>query len=118
PLLDDDVVLRRLQLMSDDLLRLGFNLLHRLDDGRQADSRGTRAVGPHTELHLVGIAMDDRDLLDRDSEAARNHLGEGRLMTLAVAVRTGQDFDGADGIDPHLRGLPETDAGAETADGF
>ena len=41
---------------------------------------------------------------------------ECRLVALAVAVRPGQDFDGADRIDPHFRGFPQADAGAEAAD--
>ena len=39
-------------------------------------------------------------------------------MTLPVAVRAGQDFDGADRIDPHLCGFPEADAGTEAAHRF
>ena len=57
--LDDDVVLGRFQLMRGDLLGLGFHLLHRLDDGGDADRRRARSVGAHAELHLVGVAMDD-----------------------------------------------------------
>ena len=37
-------------------------------------------------------------------------------MALAVAVRTGEDFDGADRIDADLGGFPQADAGAEAAD--
>ena len=57
--LDDDVVLGRFELMRGDLLGLGFDLLHRLDDGGAADRERARAVGAHAELHLVGVAMDD-----------------------------------------------------------
>ncbi len=39
-------------------------------------------------------------------------------MALAVAVRSRQDFDGADRIDANLGGFPQADAGAETADRF
>ena len=39
-------------------------------------------------------------------------------MTLAVAVRTGEDFDGADGIDADFGGFPQAHAGAEAADRF
>src|SRR5450432_2575177 len=60
--------------------------------------------------------MDDLHLADRNAEALRNQLAESRLMTLAVTVRTGEDFDGADRIDAHFGGFPQADAGAEAAD--
>src|ERR1700761_6551546 len=62
--------------------------------------------------------MDDRDLADRDAETLGDQRAEGGLVPLAVAVRSGEDFDGADRIDPDFRRLPQTDAGAEAADGF
>src|ERR1700742_3470338 len=60
--------------------------------------------------------MHDRDLADGNAEALRDQLREGGLVALAVAVRTREDLDGADRVDPHFRGLPQADAGAETAD--
>ena len=41
---------------------------------------------------------------------------EGRLVALAVAVRSRQHLDGADRIDADFRRLPQADAGAEAAD--
>ena len=104
--LDDDVVFGRLELMGRDLLGLGFDLFHRLQDRGEADGRRARAIGAHAELHFVGVAMDDLHLADRNAEAFGNELAEGRLMTLAVAVRSGQHFDGADRIDAHFRRIP------------
>jgi hypothetical protein len=43
--------------------------------------------------------MDDRDLIDGDAEPVSDELREGRLMALAVAVRSRQHLDGADRID-------------------
>ena len=45
-------------------------------------------------------------------------IAEGRsvCMALAVAVRTGQDFDGADRVDADLGGFPQADAGPQAAD--
>ena len=60
--------------------------------------------------------MDDLDLADRNAEAFRHQLAEGRLVALAVAVRSREDLDGADRIDPDLGGFPQADAGAEAAD--
>ena len=70
--LDDDVILRRLERMRRDLLGLGFDLLHSLDDGRTSDRQRARAVSAHAELHLVGVAMDDLHLADRNAETFGN----------------------------------------------
>src|SRR3984893_9150644 len=86
--------------------------------GGPAAGDGAGAVSAHAELHLVGVAMDDLHLADGNAEALRDQLRKRRLMALAMAVRTGQDFDGADRIDPDLRGFPQTDAGAQAANCF
>src|SRR6478672_12889407 len=62
--------------------------------------------------------MDDLHLADGNAEALGDQLTERRLMALAVAVRTGQDFDGADRVDADLGGFPQSDAGAQAADRF
>ena len=67
-------------------------------------------------LHLVGVAMDDRDILEGNAEALRHELREGRLVALAVAVRAGQHLDRADRIDAHFRRFPLADAAADRAD--
>jgi hypothetical protein len=59
--------------------------------------------------------VDDRDVLERDAEAARHELGEGRLVALAVRVAAGENLDGADRVDPDLGGFPQADARAERA---
>ena len=73
------------------------------------------AVGAHAERHAAGVAVDDLDVLDRDAELGRDHLREGRLVALAVAVRAGEDGDGAGRVHPHLAGLEQTGARAERA---
>ena len=47
---------------------------------------------------------------DRDAETMRNELSEGRLMTLAMAVRAGQNFDSADGIHANFGGFPKANS--------
>ena len=79
---------------------------------------GARAVGAHAELHLVGVAVDDLHLADRNAETLGDQLREGGLVALAVAVRAGEDFDGADRIDADFGGFPQADAGAQAADRF
>src|ERR1700693_4222386 len=62
--------------------------------------------------------MDNLHLADRNAETFGNQLRERRLVPLAVAVRSRQDFDGADRIDANLGGFPQADAGAQAADRF
>src|SRR6185437_3476189 len=114
--LDDDVALGSLEQMRGNLLRLGLDLLHRLDDSGAADGDRSRTIGAHAELHLVGVAMHDRDLADGNAETFRDQLCERCLVALAMAVRAGEDFDGADRVDANFRGFPQADAGAETTD--
>ena len=84
--LELDVAFGGFQHEGGDLLGLGLDLVERLDDRRHADRAGARAVGAHAELHLVGVAVHDRDVLDRNAEPLRHELREGRLVALAVAV--------------------------------
>ena len=66
----------------------------------------TLSVSPCTiETWLIGTPRRSDD-----------QLRERRLVALAVAVRAGQDLDGADRIDAHLGRFPQADAGAEPAD--
>src|SRR5258708_4929906 len=56
------------QHMGGDLLRLGLDLVERLDDRRNTDRPRPRAISTHAELHLVGVAMHDADIVDRYAE--------------------------------------------------
>ena len=113
PVGEIDIGLVRLQHMGGDLLALGDHLVERLEDRRHADRAGARAIGAHAHLHLVGVAMNDRDIVDRNAETIRDELGEGRLVTLAVAVRAGENLDRADRIDPDLGRFPQADTRTE-----
>jgi hypothetical protein len=52
--------------------------------------------------HLVGVAVDDLDLLHRDAEAVGDHLREGGLVALAVAVRAGEHRHRAGRVHAHF----------------
>ena len=104
--LELDVAFGGFEQMRGDLLGLGLDLVERLDDRRHADRAGARAIGAHAELHLVGIAVHDRDIVDRNAEPFGDDLREGRLVALAVGVAAGEDFDRAGRIDPHFGGFP------------
>ena len=100
--LELDVGFRRLEQMRGDLLAFGDDLVQCLDDRGASDRQRTRAVGAHAEGNAPGIAVHDLDILDRDSQPARNDLRERRFVTLAVAVRAGEHGDSAGGIHAHL----------------
>ena len=73
--------------------RLALDLVERLDDRGNADRAGARPIGAHAELHLVGVAMHDADIVDRDAEPLGDDLRERRLVALAVLVAAGEDLD-------------------------
>src|SRR5205823_11137303 len=79
-----------------------------------------RAGGPSSQVQIDhgDTDKDNLHLADRNAETVRNQLREGGLVALAMAVRTREDFDGADRIDADFRGFPQADAGAEAADRF
>ena len=104
--LELDVALACFEHMGGDFLGLGFDFLQRLEDCRHANRAGARAVSAHAHLHLVGIAVHDRDIVDRNAEPLGDELREGRLVALPVRMRAGQDLDRADRIDPHFRRFP------------
>ena len=92
--LELDVAFRRFEKVRRDFLCLGLDLVERFDDRRHADRAGAGTIGPHAELHLVGIAVQDRNIFDRNSKPVGNDLRKRRLVTLAVGMRAGEDFDG------------------------
>ena len=61
--------------------------------GRAGDRRGAAAVGAEAERRLVGVAVDDLDVLRRDAELLGDDLGERRLVALALRLRR-QRHDG------------------------
>ena len=72
--------------MGGDLFALVDDFVHRLDDSGAADGKRTGSIGAHAELDLVGIPVDDLDILDRHAEPVGDQLGEGRFVALAVLV--------------------------------
>ena len=74
--LELDVALGGFEHVGGDLLRLGLDLVERLDDRRHADGARARAVGAHAELHLVGVAMHDGDVVNRDAEPVADQLAQ------------------------------------------
>ena len=100
--LELDVGFRGFEQVGRNLLALGDDLVHRLDDRGAADRQRARAVSAHAEGDLVGVAVHDLDLLDRHAEPVGDELGKGRLVALTVRMRAGQHRDAAGWMHPHL----------------
>ena len=107
-------------------LPFAMTLSARLRQRRAADDQRARAVGAHAELHFVGVAEHDFDVLERHAELFADDLREGRLVTLAVIVRADQhghlagrmDAHGCAFVEPAARAEPAGNARGRKAAGF
>ena len=113
--LELDVGLGRLHQVGRDLLALVDDLLAGVDHRLAADRQRARAVGAHADRGLVGVAVDDVDVLVGHAQLLGDHLREGRLVALAVAVGAGHHLHLAGVGEADLGALPQADAGAERA---
>ena len=102
-----------LEQMRRDLLALDDHLVGRLRQRRAADHQRARAIGAHAELHAVGIAEHDVDILEGHAELLGDDLRKGRLMALAVIVRADQHRDLAGRMHAHRGALIEAAARTE-----
>ena len=62
--------------------------------------------------------MHDVDTGEWYAESIRNQLGKGGFVALTMAMRAGENLDGANGIHPHFRRFPEADTGTEGLGAF
>ena len=99
--------------MRGDLASLLLHLVQRLVQGGSTHRQRTRAEGSHAERDLAGIAVHDFHVAEIHAQAVGGDLGEGRLVTLAVTVRAGQDLHAAGRIDPHGGDFIQTRARAQ-----
>ena len=83
---NDQIIFRRFKHVCSELFNLGFDLIHRLDDGCHTNSAGTRTIGAHAELHFVGIAVNDLNVLGGQTEPFCNDLCKGCFVALAMTV--------------------------------
>ena len=112
-----DVLRRRLELMGDDRLGLGRDLVGRSRRRLAADGERARAVRVEPEWTGVGVAVDHLDLLRVDAELVGDDLREPRLVTLAVRGRAGVQSDRAGAVDADRGGFPDRRPGARTPPG-
>src|SRR3954469_21026979 len=91
-----------------ELRHLALDLRTRHQQRGATDCLRSTAEGADTLLHDSGVAMQNRDMFERDAELIREHLRERRLVSLSVRRRTGRGADAAVTLDRHLRMLPAT----------
>jgi hypothetical protein len=84
PVVEDDVVLRRLQHVRRDRARVLLHLEGRSQDGRAADRQAPAPAGPVAHGRVGRVTVAYHDLVEGDAQVVRDDLGEGRLVTLAV----------------------------------
>src|SRR5262249_5411841 len=89
--------------------------VERLHDRGNTHRARARAVCAHAELHLLGVAVHDADVVERNAEPIGDDLRERGLVALTVRVAAGENLDRASRVDPHLGRLPQADAAAERA---
>src|SRR3954466_14280246 len=72
------------------------------------DCLRSTAEGADTLFHHSGVAMQNRDMFEWDTELIRKNLRECCLVPLSVRRRSGCRADAAVTLDRHLRMLPAT----------
>ena len=88
--------------MRGDFFAFGDNFVGRFHNGRTTHCQRARTVGAHAKRHAPGVTVDDVDILDRNAEFAGDHLCKRRFMSLAMAMRTGEDGDFAGRVYAHF----------------
>ena len=109
--LKDDIVARRLHHVGGDATTLVDKLVGRHDDRRAGELRRARAEGADPHGHEIAVAKAVADLIGIDAEFLRQHLLEGRAVTLAVIHAAGNQDDAARRIEADLGMLVIAPAG-------
>ena len=99
--------------MRGNLLTLHNHLLAGLGQRRAANHERPRAVGAHAELHAVGVAKHDVDIVEGDAELFRYDLRKSRLVPLPVIMGAYQDRHLPGRMDANGGALVEAGAGPE-----
>ena len=110
----DNVLRSGLQQVGRDALGLVLDLVDAHVDGVAATDRATGAESAGAHLHLVGVAVNDFNVLDRNPQLGRGQLRECRVVSLSMPGRPGEHGHLAGRVDPHQRALPDARARAES----
>ncbi len=113
PGLELNIVFAGLEQVRGNLLAFRHHLVAGLGQRGAAHHQRARAVGAHAELHPIGIAKHDIDIVERHPEFLRHDLREGRFMALAMIVGADQDRHLSGRMHPHGGALVKSTAGAE-----
>ena len=88
---DDDVGFVGLQQPRSELLGLGHHCFGCAAHGGAAELQRPRPAGAAAGAHTVGVAVDQRDVLDRDAGLVGDQHRVGGLVALPVRLRAGVD---------------------------
>ena len=91
PVRELEVLLRALELVRGERLRLGEELLAGRVEGDAPDRDAAAAVRVHPVGDGAGVAVQDLDVVDVDPELVRHHLGEYGHRALPVRRDACQD---------------------------
>ena len=104
--LEDDVVFAGFEHRRGELRHLLLHLAAGEMQRRAGDRLRAAAEGADALLHDAGVAVQDRDVLDRHAELIGQHLRERRLVALAVRRRAGRRGNAAVALDRDLAVFP------------
>ena len=88
---DDDVGDVGFEEPGGELPGLGDHRLGGATDGRPTDLQRARSARSAAGAHAVGVAVDERDPIDRDAGLIGDEHGVGGLVALPVRLRAGVD---------------------------
>ena len=92
--LEDDVIVERLEQVRRERLRFLDHLVDRHHDRGAADGSAAAAVRIAAVVRHVGVALEDRHVLDRHAKPIGDDLREARFLPLPVRRDAGDDRHG------------------------
>ena len=105
-----DIVPVGFQQVRRDRFRLLDYLVRGGDDRHSADNQRTGAIGVHSLLCHLSVAVQDLDVVKRNAEPVGDDLAERGFVALAMRTDPGHNLNVSGRQDPHLRVLPATSA--------
>src|SRR5262245_16865326 len=101
--------------MAGQQLRLVLDLACRDGQRCTADRRRAAAVGAPAHRRVLGVAVDDANVVHRDAELVADDLGERRFLSLPVRRCADEDVYLAARMETDDRGFPESALEADRA---
>ena len=94
--------------MCGDIDHFVFHLAHRVNHRRTTHSRRATTKCTNTVLHSIGIAVDNANIVNINTQTIGNKLGKRGLLSLSVGRYTREHSHLARGIYTHSTAFPTT----------